>query len=283
MKLLIDKKYFLDIKKIPNEFISSLKKLFETGFQMYSDISETKIDIAYKSLLDSEGIEIRFGLLIEKYDEKIVYKSAKGYFRERCKLLLKKDRIIKHSRITKETSIKIELNLDGEGKSKIKTGNGFFDHMLEQFAKHSFIDMKINAKGDLIVDEHHLVEDVGLALGEAILNALGTKRGISRFGFVVPMDDALTQLAVDLSGRPYLEFDATFRREMVGQFPTELAKEFFRAISVGLKANVNINTKGENDHHKIESMFKAFGRAMNSAIFISEKNKNILPTTKGVL
>ncbi|KUO62502.1 imidazoleglycerol-phosphate dehydratase [bacterium BRH_c32] len=198
-------------------------------------------------------------------------------------MLLKSNRIIKHSRITKETNIKIELNLDGKGNSKIKTGNGFFDHMLEQFAKHSFIDTIINAKGDLSVDEHHLVEDVGLALGEAILSALGDKKGISRFGFVVPMDDSITQFAVDLSGRPFLEFDAIFSREMVGQFPTELAKEFFRAISVGLKANVHINTKGENDHHKIESMFKAFGRAINSAISISEKNKNILPTTKGVL
>ncbi len=283
MKLLLDKKYFFDIKKIPNEFITSLKKLFETGYELYSDIPESEINPAFNSFLNSEGIDIRFGIPFEKFNEKIVYKSGKLYFRDRSKLLIKKNRIIKHSRKTKETNIKIDLNLDGEGKSKIKTGNGFFDHMLEQFAKHSFVDTKISAKGDLIVDEHHLVEDVGIALGEAILSALGNKKGISRFGFVVPMDDALTQFAVDLSGRPYLKFDAKFTREIVGQFPTELAKEFFRAVSIGLKANIHINTKGENDHHKIESMFKAFGRAMKSAISISEKNKNILPTTKGVL
>lgn len=283
MKLLLDKKYFFDIKKIPNEFITSLKKLFETGYELYSDIPESEINPAFNSFLNSEGIDIRFGIPFEKFNEKIVYKSEKLYFRDRSKLLIKKNRFIKHNRVTKETNIKIDLNLDGEGKSKIKTGNGFFDHMLEQFAKHSFVDTKISAKGDLIVDEHHLVEDVGIALGEAILSALGNKKGISRFGFVVPMDDALTQFAVDLSGRPYLKFDAKFTREIVGQFPTELAKEFFRAVSIGLKANIHINTKGENDHHKIESMFKAFGRAMKSAISISEKNKNILPTTKGVL
>ncbi len=283
MKLLIDKKYFSDINNIPNEFITSLKKLVEYGYELYCNISESEIDAVFNSFLNSEGIDIRFGIPFGKFNEKIVYKSEKLYFRDSSKLLIKKKRFIKHNRVTKETNIKIELNLDGEGKARIKTGNGFFDHMLEQFAKHSFIDTKINAKGDLIVDEHHLVEDVGIALGEAILHALGDKRGISRFGFVVPMDDALTQFTVDLSGRPYLEFDSTFSREMVGQFSTELVKEFFRAISVGLKANVHICTKGENDHHKIESIFKAFGRAMKSAISISEKNKNILPTTKGVL
>ncbi|MFA7289704.1 MAG: imidazoleglycerol-phosphate dehydratase HisB [Melioribacteraceae bacterium] len=283
MKLIIDGKYFLDFKIMPNEFISSLKKLSNNGSELYSNISENQIDVVFKSILVSERIEVRFELPLENYNKKIRYKCDKKYFKDRCELILKNNRTIKHSRITKETNIKIELNLDGEGISKIKTGNGFFDHMLEQFAKHSFVDTKINAKGDLIVDEHHLVEDVGLALGEAILTALGDKKGISRFGFVVPMDDALTEFAVDLSGRPYLVFNTKFNREMVGQFPTELAKEFFRAVSVGLKANINIKTQGENDHHKIESMFKAFGRAINSAISISEKNKNILPTTKGVL
>ncbi|MCK9279854.1 MAG: imidazoleglycerol-phosphate dehydratase HisB [Melioribacteraceae bacterium] len=283
MKLKIDEKYFLEVQKIQNEFISSLKRLCENDFELYSTISEKKLSICIKSVLESEGIEVKFGVLLEKYDDKIIYKTDANYFNERCKLILRRKRIVKHSRITKETNIKLELDLDGEGKTKIKTGNGFFDHMLEQFARHSFIDTKINAIGDLIVDEHHLVEDVGLALGEAILKVLGDKKGISRFGFIVPMDDSLTDFAVDLSGRPYLAFDASFNREMVGQFPTELAKEFFRAVSVGLKANIHIKAKGENDHHKIESMFKAFGRAINSAVSISEKNKNILPTTKGVL
>lgn len=188
-----------------------------------------------------------------------------------------------HQRKTNETEIKIVVNLDGSGKSKIKTGLGFFDHMLEQLAKHSNIDLTLSVKGDLHVDEHHTIEDVGLALGEAINTALGDKRGISRYGFLLPMDDSITECAVDLGGRPYLVFKCKFTREMVGDFPTELAKEFFRAIAFGLRANVYIKTRGENDHHKIESMFKAFARSLNEAFKYDPRNKKSLPSTKGVL
>ena len=188
-----------------------------------------------------------------------------------------------HQRKTNETEIKILVNLDGSGKSKIKTGIGFFDHMLEQLAKHSNIDLNLTVKGDLIVDEHHTVEDVGLALGEAINTALGDKRGISRYGFLLPMDDSITECAIDLGGRPYLIFYCKFAREKVGDFPTELAKEFFRALAYGLKANVYIKTRGENDHHKIESMFKAFARSLNEALKYDIRNKKVLPSTKGLL
>jgi len=188
-----------------------------------------------------------------------------------------------HQRITNETEIKILVNLDGTGKSKIKTGIGFFDHMLEQLAKHSNIDLTLSVKGDLHIDEHHTVEDVGLALGEAINTALGDKRGISRYGFLLPMDDSITECAIDLGGRPYLIFYCKFAREKVGDFPTELAKEFFRALAYGLKANVYIKTHGENDHHKIESMFKAFARSLNEALKFDSRNKKVLPSTKGIL
>ena len=188
-----------------------------------------------------------------------------------------------YTRKTKETDIRIKLDLDGNGKSRIKTGVGFFDHMLEQLAKHSNIYMEITAKGDLHIDEHHTVEDVGIALGEAISNALGNRKGIERFGFMLPMDDALAQCAIDLGGRAYLSFSCKFKREKVGEFPTELFKEFFRGLSLGLRANIHIKAEGENDHHKAEAVFKAFARALNNALKYDSRNKGSLPSTKGMI
>ncbi len=188
-----------------------------------------------------------------------------------------------HQRKTKETDIKIRLDLDGSGVSKIKTGIGFFDHMLEQLTKHSNINMEINVKGDLHIDEHHTVEDVGIALGEAMSNALGDRKGIERYGFMLPMDDALAQCAIDLGGRAYLFFNCKFKREKVGEFPTELFKEFFRGLSMGLRANIHIKAAGENDHHKAEAIFKAFARALNNALKYDSRNKGSLPSTKGLI
>lgn len=188
-----------------------------------------------------------------------------------------------HNRKTNETDIKIRLNLDIPGKSKVKTGIGFFDHMLEQLAKHSNIYMGINVKGDLQIDEHHTVEDVGIALGEAISTALGDRKGIERFGFMLPMDDALAECAIDLGGRAYLAFNCKFKREMVGKFPTELFKEFFRGLSIGLRANIHIKARGENDHHKAEAIFKAFARALNNALKHDSRNMGSLPSTKGLI
>lgn len=194
-----------------------------------------------------------------------------------------KKRTAQHSRKTKETDIKINIDLDGSGKSKIKTGIGFFDHMLEQLSKHSNTDITIAVKGDLHIDEHHTVEDVGIALGEAISLALGDRKGIERYGFMLPMDDALAQCAIDLSGRSYLAFNCKWKRELVGEFPTELFKEFFRGLASGLRANIHLKATGENDHHKAEALFKAFARALNMALKYDSRNKGSLPSTKGLL
>ena len=199
------------------------------------------------------------------------------------KIVKKISRKAEHNRKTNETEIKIKLNLDIPGKSKIKTGIGFFDHMLEQLAKHSNIYMEIKVKGDLHIDEHHTVEDVGIALGEAISTALGDRKGIERFGFMLPMDDALAECAIDLGGRAYMLFNCKFKREMVGQFPTELLKEFFRGLSIGLRANIHIKASGNNDHHKAEAIFKAFARALNSALKYDSRNMGSLPSTKGLI
>ncbi len=194
-----------------------------------------------------------------------------------------KKRIVTINRYTKETKISVTLNLDGSGKSKIKTGIGFFDHMLEQIARHANLDLKILVKGDLQVDEHHTIEDTGIALGEAIRQALGDRKGIQRYGFFIPMDDSVAICTIDLGGRSYLNFNCKFKREKVGEFPTELTKEFFKALSDSMKANIYIKVKGENDHHKIESIFKAFAKSLNEAARLDERNNNRIPSTKGIL
>jgi imidazoleglycerol-phosphate dehydratase/histidinol-phosphatase len=186
-------------------------------------------------------------------------------------------------RETKETKIKIIVNIDGNGESKINTGIGFFDHMLEQISKHANIDLEIDVKGDLIVDEHHTVEDVGIALGEVLLKALGAKIGIQRYGFYVPMDESIALCVIDLGGRFHLSFKAKFKREKVGEFPTELVEEFFRGLASGLKANIYIKVKGKNEHHKIEAIFKSFAKALNEACRLDERNNGRIPSTKGII
>jgi imidazoleglycerol-phosphate dehydratase/histidinol-phosphatase len=194
-----------------------------------------------------------------------------------------KKRISFINRKTKETDIKIRLNLDGTGKTLIKTGIGFFNHMLDQIARHANIDLSIKIKGDLNVDEHHTVEDTGLALGEAFKIALGNKKGIQRYGFFIPMDESVAICTIDLGGRNYLNFNCNFNREKVGEFPTELTKEFFKALSSSMQANIYIKANGENDHHKIEAMFKAFAKALNEAARLDERNNNRIPSTKGII
>lgn len=184
---------------------------------------------------------------------------------------------------TRETDISVRLNLDGNGKSKIETGIGFFNHMLDQIARHANVDLTIVAKGDLHIDEHHTVEDTGIALGQAIREALGDKKGIQRYGFFIPMDESVAICTIDLGGRSYLNFNCKFNRDKVGDFPTELTKEFFRALADSMKANVYIKAKGENDHHKIESIFKAFAKSLNEAARFDERNNNRIPSTKGIL
>ncbi|MBC7861618.1 MAG: bifunctional histidinol-phosphatase/imidazoleglycerol-phosphate dehydratase HisB [Bacteroidia bacterium] len=185
-------------------------------------------------------------------------------------------------RKTKETDILVELNLDGKGTSEIKTGLGFFDHMLEQIAKHGNIDLKINCEGDLHIDEHHTIEDVAIALGETFAKALGNKMGIERYGFCLPMDDCLAQVAIDFGGRNWLEWNAKFTREKIGDMPTEMFFHFFKSFSDGAKCNLNIKAEGENEHHKIEAIFKAFAKSIKMAVKRDKENM-ILPSTKGVL
>ncbi len=186
-------------------------------------------------------------------------------------------------RNTKETKIKIELNLDGTGKSEIHTGLGFYDHMLDQVAKHSGSDLKIFVEGDLHIDEHHTIEDTALALGEAYLKALGDKKGTNRYGFLLPMDEALAQVAIDFSGRPWLVWDADFKREKIGEMPTEMFYHFFKSFSDTSKCNLNIKCEGQNEHHKIEAIFKAFAKSIKMAVKRNLNEMNSLPSTKGVL
>ena len=193
------------------------------------------------------------------------------------------DRIGKIIRKTNETVIDIELNLDGTGQTNISTGLGFFDHMLDQIGRHAGIDLKILVNGDLHVDEHHTVEDTAIALGEAFLNALGDKKGINRYGFLLPMDDSLAQVALDFGGRPWLVWDAEFKREKVGDLPTEMFYHFFKSFADSSKCNLNIKVEGDNEHHKIEAIFKSLAKSIKMAVKRNEGELNKLPSTKGIL
>ena len=193
-----------------------------------------------------------------------------------------KDRVVKKKRKTNETDIVMNLNLDGEGKSTIDTGISFFDHMLDQLARHGGIDLDLKINGDLDVDEHHTIEDTGITLGEAFHDALGEKIGIERYGFCLPMDDCLAQVSIDFGGRSWLVWEAEFKREMIGKMPTEMFMHFFKSFCDGAKANLNIKAEGKNEHHKIEAIFKAFARTIKQAIK-RDPEKMILPSTKGNL
>ena len=203
-------------------------------------------------------------------------------WKEIYELALANARVGVIERVTKETAITIALDLNGTGESDISTGIKFFDHMLDQLARHGGVDLNISVKGDLEVDEHHTIEDTAIALGESFSQALGDKRGIERYGFSLPMDDCLAQVAIDFGGRNWLEWDAEFNREMIGEMPTEMFFHFFKSFSDGAKCNLNIKAEGTNEHHKIEAIFKAFAKAIKMAIKLDAGNMT-LPTTKGVL
>ncbi|VXC42819.1 fused histidinol-phosphatase; imidazoleglycerol-phosphate dehydratase [Flavobacterium sp. 9AF] len=193
-----------------------------------------------------------------------------------------KERTASIQRKTNETDISINLNLDGTGKSKINTGLAFFDHMLDQIARHGQMDLEIEVNGDLEVDEHHTIEDTAIALGEVFASALGNKLGIERYGFCLPMDDCLAQVAIDFSGRNWIVWDAEFKREKIGEMPTEMFYHFFKSFTDGAKANLNIKAEGTNEHHKIEAIFKALAKAIKAAVK-RDADKMILPSTKGML
>lgn len=222
-----------------------------------------------KNILKDKGLKNRCVLVSDDWDDI-------------CTFISQSERTAIVNRKTGETDISIKLILNGTGQSAISTGLGFFDHMLEQIARHSDTDMTIQVNGDLSVDEHHTIEDTALALGEAFLKALGDKRGIERYGFVLPMDDCLAQVAIDFSGRSWLVWDADFKREKIGDMPTEMFMHFFKSFSDAARCNLNIKAEGKNEHHKIEAIFKALGRALKMAVRKDIFSFN-LPSTKGSL
>lgn len=238
-------------------------------------IGDRKTDVQLAKNLGSKSIYISNEAIDEATFTTMNWSEIYAY-------LSKNDRIGKVRRTTKETDINIEINLDGTGKTDIDTGLKFFDHMLDQIGKHSNSDLTIKVDGDLEIDEHHTIEDTGLALGEAIIQAFGSKKGIERYGFLLPMDDCLAQVGIDFGGRPWIVWDAEFKREKVGDMPTEMFFHFFKSFSDTAKCNLNVKAEGDNEHHKIEAIFKALAKAIKMA-----KRKDLdnlqVPSTKGVL
>jgi imidazoleglycerol-phosphate dehydratase/histidinol-phosphatase len=273
--------------------ISGLKLLQSKGCKLYIDSTLKNLNPLMLKILKSEKI------IINEKDKNITYdfivalkgknlllvnnKTKLKSFDAAAEFIVSEFRFSHIVRKTKETNISVKVSLDSKQEGKIKTGIGFFDHMLSQIARHGNIYLDINVKGDLNVDEHHTVEDTGLALGQAIAESLGNKRGIKRYGFFLPMDESAAYCALDLGGRTFLNFNADFKRNNVGEFPTELTEEFFRALSAGMKANIYLKSRGKNDHHKIESLFKAFAKALNEACRIDNRASGALPSTKGLL
>ncbi|MBS1745201.1 MAG: imidazoleglycerol-phosphate dehydratase HisB [Bacteroidetes bacterium] len=280
--------------------IINLYRLQKAGYNLVLMINDNKMDLLQEQkavqvlkgelqfetdhlINDVEGCDYRVqknnGVFIlnnnEKQNEFESWSLLSDYIKNNS-------RKIKHLRNTHETKIEIEMNPDGNGLYQIDTGLNFFNHMLEQLSKHSLIDLNIKVDGDLQIDEHHTIEDTAIALGETLIQSLGNKRGMERYGFLLPMDDCLAQVAIDFGGRPWLVWDANFQREYVGDMPTEMFYHFFKSFSDAAKCNLNIIATGNNEHHKIESIFKAFAKAIKMAVSVNENN-DTLPSTKGVL
>jgi len=273
-----------------------LRRLIEMNYLPGCD--ESRLTEQQKKLLKNERIEF-YGftkpeaealIRLNSKEGQIVLEidgepTASGYdWIELIRTFLFPERKISHHRKTAETDITINLNLDGTGKSNIRTGLNFFDHMLEQIARHGLIDLQIDCKGDLDIDEHHTIEDVAITLGEALYKICGTdKTGIQRYGFLLAMDESQAEVAIDLSNRPYLVWNAEFNREYVGDFPLEMTEHFFHTLAMNLKATLQIRVTGKNEHHKIESIFKGFARALRFATTRTERALGILPSSKGKL
>jgi len=222
-------------------------------------------------LTEAQSLELRTTIAFEANNWEEIYSFLKLGLRK-----------VSHTRNTKETKISVELNLDGKGDAKIETGLGFFDHMLEQIARHGALDLIIKCDGDLHIDEHHTIEDVGIALGEAFALGLMDKRGMERYGYALPMDEAEAKVLIDFGGRNWIVWDAEFKREKIGEMSTEMFFHFFKSFSDAAKANLNISCKGDNEHHKIEAIFKAFAKSIKMAVR-RNPDSDALPSTKGVL
>jgi imidazoleglycerol-phosphate dehydratase/histidinol-phosphatase len=267
------KKYFVEEYDLQNSFVIGDRL---TDMELAKNLGSKGIYINTNTYLGTNEItvveaELKETIVLETADWKAIYDFLKL-----------ENRVAEISRKTKETDIRIHLNLDGTGISNISTGILFFDHMLDQLARHGQMNLDISVKGDLEVDEHHTIEDTGIALGEVFHKALGNKLGLERYGFCLPMDDCLAQVALDFGGRSWLVWEADFKREMIGKMPTEMFYHFFKSFSDGAKANLNIKAEGTNEHHKIEAIFKAFAKAIKMAVK-RDMDKMLLPTTKGIL
>ena len=267
------KKYFAKEYDLPNSFVIGDRL---TDMELAKNLGSKGIYINTNTYLGTNEItveeaDLKETIVLETADWKAIYDFLKL-----------ENRVAEISRKTKETDIRIQLNLDGTGISNISTGIVFFDHMLDQLARHGQMNLDISVKGDLEVDEHHTIEDTGIALGEVFHKALGNKLGLERYGFSLPMDDCLAQVALDFGGRNWLVWEAEFKREMIGKMPTEMFYHFFKSFSDGAKANLNIKAEGTNEHHKIEAIFKAFAKAIKMAVK-RDVDKMLLPTTKGLL
>lgn len=271
--------------------IFTLKQIVEGGRDL--KIEAGSISSQQKAVLEQEGIvyleDGEPDLIVDGEEENLsliqgdeVLISAVEW-EPLLDYIIKKARKASIQRKTNETDITIDINLDGTGKADISTGLSFFDHMLDQIARHGLVDLTLKCDGDLEVDEHHTIEDVAIALGEVITKALGYKKGIERYGFVLPMDETQATVALDLSGRPFLVFEGSFKREYVGDLPTEMVKHFFYSLAMNLKATIHVSFEGENDHHKIEACFKGFARALKMAIEQNGRIENLVPSSKGTL
>ena len=291
--ILIDRTFAKDNHptRKPNTGLLERKYLNSPAYDMASSImiGDRMTDIEFAYNFGGKGIFIdthedlatdELKNDISKLTETIALKTSS--WKAIYEFLKLKDRTAEIARKTNETDIKIKLNLDGTGKADIATGIAFFDHMLDQIARHGQMDLEVNVDGDLEVDEHHTIEDTAIALGEVYTKALGNKLGIERYGFCLPMDDCLAQVAIDFGGRNWLVWEADFQREMIGKMPTEMFYHFFKSFSDGAKANLNIKAEGTNEHHKIEAIFKAFAKAIKMAVK-RDTEKMILPSTKGML
>lgn len=249
-------------------------------------IGDRWTDIQLAKNLGTKAILIKSPYLPLTDDQLQEYKDVIAFatddWKEIARFLKNGLRKVSHQRNTNETKISIELNMDGSGQANIHTGLGFFDHMLEQIARHGKLDLAIQCKGDLHIDEHHTIEDIGIALGEAFSKALADKTGMERYGFALPMDEAEAKVLIDFGGRNWLVWNAEFKREKIGEMPTEMFFHFFKSFSDAAKCNLNIECKGENEHHKIEAIFKAFAKAIRMAVK-KDPFSNYLPSTKGVL
>lgn len=271
---------FDDIK-IDRHFPEDNSPMRKPGTGMLTEYMDTeKYDLANSYVIGDRETDAQ---LAENLGCKALILGRDGMTWEKItEILFAGERKAQVRRTTKETDIDIRLNIDGTGKCDISTGLGFFDHMLEQIGKHGMMDLYIHTRGDLHVDEHHTIEDTALALGECLLKALGDKRGIERYGYCLPMDDSLCQVALDFGGRPWLVWDADFHREKIGEMPTEMFLHFFKSLSDAAKMNLNIKAEGQNEHHKIEGIFKALARALRMAVK-RDIHHFELPSTKGML